>query len=45
MADALEKSSKKLIDKYLKVKAPPATKKTSNYSNYNQNTENKEELK
>jgi hypothetical protein len=45
MADGLEKSSKKLIDKYLKVKPVAQPTKKSNFSNYNQGAEAKEEFK
>jgi len=47
MADGLEKSSKKLIDKYLKIKPPTAATvpKKTNFPNYNQTQETKEEAK
>jgi len=45
MADSLEKTSKKLVDRYLRAKPAPVTKKSNNYTNYNQSTETKEEQK
>ena len=47
MADSLEKSSKKLIDKFFKPKTESAAKppKTNTTSYNNQNSDHKEELK
>lgn len=44
MAESLEKSSKKLIDKYFKPK-PATNKKSNNSANFSQNAEPKEEFK
>ncbi len=46
MADALEKTTKKLIEKHLKPKTVSNTiKKGNSFNNYSQTPENKEEFK